>query len=288
VIDNEPYIIIDGKLVPSSSPNLFHNNRAFCYGDGLFETIHAYGTELQLADEHFARLFQGMKTLKMEWDDNFSQKKITREIIHLLNRNKYFKGARVRLTVYRQPGGLFKPTNNSISYLIETNPLDIDFYSLNDKGLHINIFEEIKKTPTALSPYKTCSSLINVLAGQYVKESRMDDCLICNDSGHIIEGYHSNIFIVKNNILYTPPIESGCVAGIMRSEIVKISKTHDIKVNDKALLTEKVLLEADEIFLTNAIEGIRWVLAFNSRRYFNLMVKKLNERLNRAVFEKNI
>jgi branched-subunit amino acid aminotransferase/4-amino-4-deoxychorismate lyase len=285
VTSDEQYINIDGKLLPADSLLISHTNRSFNYGDGLFESMHAFGTEIQMADEHFTRLFKGMKALRIIWDEDFTKEKITREITHLLNRNKFFKGTRVRLTVYRQTGGLFKPQNNSISYLIETSSLPNDFYQLNDKGLHIDIYREIKKPVNFLAPYKTCNSLTYVLAGIYVSENGLDDCLLVNDAGHIIEGYHSNLFIFKNNVLYTPSLASGCVAGIMRGEINRIASENGIKVNEDVVISEKVLLEADEIFLTNAVEGIRWVQAFKSRRYFNLMAKKINAVLNKTVFK---
>jgi branched-chain amino acid aminotransferase len=282
------YINFDGKLILSSDPLFNQTNRAFAYGDGLFESMHAYGTEIQLADLHFTRLFNGMKTLKMEWNDDFNPSRLTKEISHLLNRNKLFKGTRVRLTIFRRNGGLYRPATNTISYIIESIPLESDFYKLNEKGLQIGVYEEIKKPINILSPYKTCNSIINVMAAIFSQKQGWDDCLITNETGQIIEGYHSNLFVIKNNFLYTPSIESGCVAGVMRQKIIEIAVRLGLKVNQKAIITESLLLEADEILLTNAIEGMRWVMAYKLRRYFNLTARKLNEELNNSVFGNKI
>jgi len=260
------------------------NNRAFQYGDGLFETMHAYSCEIQFFDLHIQRLQNGMNDLSINSNELTQKDNIHREINRLLQRNKHFKGTRVKLTIYRDSGGLFKPLANNAGFLIETKSLENNFYRINEKGLYIDVFKEMKKPINSLSKYKTCSSLLNVMAGIYAKKNNIDDCLILNENEEIIEGYHSNLFLVKNNILYTPPISSGCVMGIMRQQILNIAHDAGLIINDNAIIYENTLFEADEIFLTNAIEGIRWVLAYKNRRYFNKISKLLCDMLNTKTF----
>jgi branched-chain amino acid aminotransferase len=122
------------------------------------------------------------------------------------------------------------------------------------------------------------------MAGNYKTKNNLDDCLILNDRGNPIESISSNLFIVKNNTLLTPSIESGAVAGIMREQLIETALKLNITVYDDCLLTSDDLLEADEIFLSNAINGIRWVVAFKDRRYFNKTSRILIEELNRCSF----
>jgi branched-subunit amino acid aminotransferase/4-amino-4-deoxychorismate lyase len=285
---NDNYIILNGDLRPASKPALSHNNRSFLYGDGLFETMHACGTEIQLANSHFQRLYRGMNVLKMEVDNQISQHKITSEISRLLQRMKLFKGTRIRLTVFRNADGHYAAKNKNCSYIIECTPLEYEHYNLNHKGLTIEIFSDISKPIGILSPYKTANSLIYVMAGIYSYDNGFDDVFILNEKGNIIESSHSNLFVVKNNLIYTPPIEEGCIAGVMRDYIINIAKQTTLQISDKTTISENILLDADEIFLTNAIEGIRWVGAFRNRRYFSKTAQLLCSTLNKKLFYKDL
>ena len=128
------YICLNGEMFPDDSPVLLSSNRAFRYGDALFETMHAARTKVQFIQEHTERLRNGMKTLKMNIPVNYNAKFFQLETERLLNKNKLFLGARIRLTVFRNDGGLYTPETNGVSYLIEAAGLDNEGYALNKKG----------------------------------------------------------------------------------------------------------------------------------------------------------
>ncbi|MFA8433694.1 MAG: aminotransferase class IV [Marinifilaceae bacterium] len=279
-------LCLNGKYYLEDTPLLNASNRAFRYGDSLFETIHANATSIQFLKEHFGRLTRGMKAIGMEAPVDFTAEKIEMETIRLLNKNKLFGGARIRLTVFRNDGGLYTPTDNSISYVIESDALPHGEYELNRKGLNIGIFSNIKKPFNPLSRFKTGNALPFILAGIERKKQQWDDCLILNDRGNLVEGLSSNLFIVKDGILFTPSLESGCVAGIMREQVIEAALQLPITVFDDCELTPQQLLEADEIFLTNSISGIRWVVAYRHRRYFNKVAKQLSGEINQRAFSK--
>lgn len=285
-MSNQKQLCFNGKYYLEDTPLLTAANRAFRYGDSLFETIHANATSLQFWPEHYARLSDGMNALGMEPGSNFTKETIEREIIHLLNKNKIFGGARIRLSVFRNEGGLYTPTDNSISYLIETTDLSQGEYTLNHKGYTIGFYEEISKPANLLSKFKTGNSLPFILAGIKREKQQWDDCLLLNDRGNIVEGLSSNLFMVKNGILMTPSLESGCVAGIMREKVIEAALDLQITVFDDCRITKEQIMEADEIFLTNAISGIRWVVALHQRRFFNRISKRLTQAINKRAFEK--
>jgi branched-chain amino acid aminotransferase len=151
---------------------------------------------------------------------------------------------------------------------------------LNDKGLIIGIYDEVKKPINLFSSYKTANSLIYILAGIFKNLNKYDDCLILNEKGHLIEAVSSNIFIVKNGVLYTPPITEACIDGIMRKQVINIAKKNEISFAEQPLFVDD-LLKADEVFLTNSISGIQWAAAYKNKRYF----KKISEFLLRKVNE---
>lgn len=277
------YICHNGKFVAEDEYTISHKNRAFCYGDALFETIHCLGTQPQFFENHWTRLNQGMKILKMQVGRDFSQHSLIQYIEKLLNKNRIFKGARVRLTVYRDEGGKYSPESNSTSWLVESSALEFEQYELNKKGLHIDIFDGVHNPVNILSNLKTTNALIYVLAGIFRKENNLDECLILNEYGRIAESISSNVFVVKEKKIITPPLSEGCIAGIIRNTIMELLSEMDYKLEEKGLL-ETNLLDADEVFLTNAIQGIQWIGAYKDRRYYNFASRKLIVGLNRVAF----
>jgi branched-chain amino acid aminotransferase len=117
------------------------------------------------------------------------------------------------------------------------------------------------------------------MACLYASENGLDDALIQNAGGSIIEATSANIFIVSNGVLYTPELKDGCIAGTMRMQIINIALDNNIKVYE-CTITPQYLLAADEIFLTNAIYGIQWISSYRTKRYFNEMAHHLVDLLN--------
>ncbi|MBN2757204.1 MAG: aminotransferase class IV [Bacteroidales bacterium] len=286
-MDNSKYISFNGKIFTEDEFKLDLNNRAFLYGDGLFETMHAAGGKVHFFYDHIDRLIRSMKILKMEVPVRFSIDTlgIQKEIFKLLNKNKFHIAAKIRITVFRKSGGLYTPTNNEVDYLIQTEKLETAEYQLNSNGLIIDIFEDIPKPNNKLSNLKITSSIYFVIAGIYKSEKKLDDCIVLNEKGNMVEAISSNLFLVKENNIYTPPLSSGCLNGIIRNKIIDISKTLNFNIIDNTPLNSKDLISADEVFLTNAVSGIKWVLAFKQRRYYNKISKILIAKLNQTAFQ---
>jgi branched-chain amino acid aminotransferase len=129
---------------------------------------------------------------------------------------------------------------------------------------------------------KSNNALLYILAGVHRMQNNLDECIILNQNFSITEAISYNIFAVKNRVLYTPPLDEGCLDGIMRQHIIEISKQNRIAVYEVPLAMN-VLLNSDEIFLTNVINGIRWVGAYKAKRYFNTIACLLNEKLNESL-----
>ena len=263
---------------------LSYKNRSFYYGDALFETMHANGTEIQFFDDHLTRLKYGMEILKMDIPSIIETGFIEKEIIKLLHKNKLYQGVRIRLTVFRNEGGKYTPQDNNISYLVETEFIENDHYEINQKGLIIDLFKEIKKPVNTFANLKSVNALLYIMAGLFAKNNNLGDCIIINEKGNIVEGISSNIFIIKGDIISTPPLKDGPVAGIMRKQILKIADKYGLKISHEKSLNESDLLNADEVFLTNAVLGIRWVLAYKDRRYFNNIARQFVDKLNMTAF----
>lgn len=278
----ENYINHNGNFILSGAPVVSANNRSFRYGDALFETIRLTNYNPQFLKEHLQRLTSGMEVLKMEKNPDLNTLFIEHAILELAQKNNVTSDGRVRLTVYRNEGGLYAPSDNSVSYVLEVYPLEEKGYILNQKGYTVDLYTEFKKAQNALSSIKSANSAIYVMAGINKIKQNLDECLLLNDKHHIIEAISSNIFAVKNGVLYTPPVSDGCVDGVMRKKIIEIAQANKIAVYEISVM-QNVLLGADELFLTNTISGIRWVVAYKQKRYFNDTSQKLTQKLNELV-----
>lgn len=273
------FINNNGDIIPADSYAIRAGNRAFNYGDGLFESIRVINGKPIGLEHHYSRLKDGMKALKMNHAAYMNQTWLADEVNKLIEKNKIDQGGKVRLTVFRNQGGRFLPSDNDVSFLLEAEPLEQNFYVLNDEGLHVDIYPEMKKQLNQLSIYKTNNCLLYVMASLYAKEKGLDNVFITNDKGGIIEATNANIFIVSNGVLYTPSLEEGCLAGTMRMQIINKAIDEGIKVYECNLMPQNLLV-ADEIFLTNALTGVNWVVSYRTKRYYNTMAKKIVNLLN--------
>lgn len=273
------FICINGEFVSNEKPVFSSQNRAFRYGDGVFESMRAIGTSVPFLNSHFSRLISGAQFLEIELPESFSLDFIAKQIKHLINANKHFNGAKIRIAVYRKEGGTFFPLSNKAEYYIESEPLDTPNYQINPKGLVIDIYPDLAKPNSTFNPFKTIPSQLYVKAALYAQSNKLDDCLLINEKSQIVEASSSNIFLFSNNHLVTPSLSEGCLPGVMRMNIIQLAKKEKIEVLDDAVITEKDLLNADEIFLSNAVQGLKWIVAFRNRRYFSRTAKKLSQSL---------
>ncbi|PAW94918.1 4-amino-4-deoxychorismate lyase [Mucilaginibacter sp. MD40] len=273
------FINFNGELLPEDDKLLTIGNRAFRYGDGLFESMRLMKGKLKFPELHAERLQKGMKALKIDGYSQTDSWFLKDKVEELARRNK-LKHGRVRLTVYRNAEGLYTPSQNKMGYCIEISPLDEPRYYLNEKGLIMDVYSELKKPFNYLSNIKTCNSLIYVMAGLFKQQNRLDDIFLLNDNSNLCEAGSSNIFVWYQNHLYTPALSEGCVEGVMRRVVIQLARENNIPVTE-AQINAEVLNEADEVFLTNATKGIQWVMGYGVKRYFNRLSKALMDELNK-------
>jgi branched-chain amino acid aminotransferase len=273
------FINFNGEILPADTKLVALNNRAFKYGDGLFESMRLMKGQLKFPELHADRLQRGMKALKIDGYSQMDTWFLKEKAADLARRNK-IKHGRLRLTVYRDADGLYTPSQNKMGYCLEIQPMDEPRYFLNDKGLIVDMYTELPKPTNYLSNIKTCNSLIYVMASIYKNQNKLDDVFLLNQNGNLCEASSSNIFIWYQKHLYTPALSEGCVEGVMRQVIINIAKNNNIPVTE-AQISPDILYEADEVFITNAGRGIQSVIGFGVRRYFNGLSKILIEELNK-------
>ena len=273
------YITINGKIEDADKYSILTKNNAFKYGYGLFETMLILNSNIKLFDYHWERLLQGIDILQIGVPRFFSKQKIENNILTLVEKNKLSNLCRVRLQLFTTGDGIFTSFDNQTGIFIECFPLENDVYKLNENGLQIGIAEGIFKANDSIANLKTSNALIYAIAAKQAKINKWNDALILNSKGTIIESVIANIFWIKDSIIYTPPLIDGCVAGIMRRYIIK-----NIPAIIEKPLTKEELGAADEIFLSNAIKGIKYVGNFENRIYKPQIVKKIHKELSSKLY----
>jgi branched-chain amino acid aminotransferase len=268
-------ICINGKIVPADKPVLMADNRGYRYGDGLFETMKLIRGKIILESYHFERLFAGLKLMKFQIPSLFTTDKLRQDILKLCKKNKCTDLARVRLSVFRGNGGLYDE-NKSLQYLIECWPADELVNQINQKGLIIDIFPDAKKSCDIFSNLKSANYLPYVMAAQFAEKNKLNDCLVSNVKGRIADATIANIFLVKNNLIITPASGEGCVNGVMRRYLIEQLRSASCGFElREGVVTKSDIETFNEIFLTNAMYGIRWVKQFRDKTYVNTQTLKI-------------
>ncbi len=278
------YICLNGEYIKDNEPCLYPRNRAFRYADALYENIHAFSTEPQFLEYHFNRLTANMQLLSMDVPACLSVESLHQLIERLLNKNRIFGGACIRLTVFRNDEQNYVPANHQVSFMLENTPLKAGKYELNEKGYCIDICTEFTKVKGVLSGLRNSNSTIYLLASMQGRKDNWDAVILLNENNRLVETTDSNLFLVSDRAIYTPGIDQGCIPGIMRRIVTGLANDAGYRVNDQCSLTPMALDDAEEVFLTNTTEGIRWVGAYQKRRYYNKVAKQLIARLNTLAF----
>lgn len=274
------HLLFNGEFYAEPAHIISPSNSGFRYGEGLFETMRVVNGNVHLATHHIERLFHGMQILGFKIPPNFSSEYLLSQVQRLLTKNSIID-ARVRLCIAGN-NQLTGRSDLTFDLIIQCSPLSSNYFQLNNKGLNIGICRQVKKSCDILSNLKSNNYLPMLLAARYSEIHGLDDSLILNHQGNIVESTISNVFIVKNNAVLTPPLQDGPVAGVMRRHILETLSSSGVATLEQSITLDQ-LKEAEEVFLSNAITGIRWVKEFEDIHYSNetslmLYPKLFNER----------
>ncbi|WP_457619086.1 aminotransferase class IV [Lutibacter sp.] len=258
-------------IIKKKSELLFDsNNRAFKYGDALFETLKVKNSQIYFLEDHYFRLMASMRMLRMEIPMTFTLDFFEEEITNLVKHNN-LNSARVRFTVFRKPGGFYEPQTNKIDYLIEATQL----ISTPKSTYRVDLFKDYFVHSGLLSTIKTTNKITNVLASIFVSENELDNGILLNEKKRIVEAINGNVFLVKGNIIKTPPISEGCIKGICRKKIIEIIASMENYKLQEVEISPFELLKADEVFITNVIIGIQPITVYKKCNFTTYVSKEL-------------
>jgi len=269
----------NGNIVNNERLTIGWNNRAFKYGDGIFDTLKFQNKHLHFIEDHYFRLMSSMRMLRMKIPLNFTLEYYEAQIKKTLSENEINDKARVRVNVFREDGGYYSPISNKVNFLIETDSLTKREYS----NYEIELYKDFQTASGLLATIKTNNRIINVLSSIYAEENEYQNCILLNEKKEIVEAINANIFLIKGNEVLTPSMDSGCINGIIRKKLIEVLQKHEIFSIKETQITPFELLKADEVFLTNSITEIQSVDQYRKKHY-----SKEKSELIKVLFKKEI
>ena len=270
-------VITEEELLLSTS------NRSFLYGDGVFETLKVVNNEILYFEDHYFRLLASMRIIRMQIPMSFTLEYLEEQMLTLVRKQEIQDAARVRLTVFRNEGGYYTPTDNKVSFVIQASALSVKPYISSETPFEVDLYKDFIVPKQLLSTLKTNNKLIQITASIFAQENGLDTCLLINDDKNVIEAAYGNLFMLLNGQLITPPISEGCLNGIMRKQILKLAKELEgIEVIEQPI-SPFDLQKADELFITNVIVGIQSITKYRKKEFEQTLAKQLLEKLNQTI-----
>ncbi len=276
-------INFNGGLRPDEAVQLSTTNRGFRYADGVFETIRVVQGKIHFWEDHYFRLMSDMRILRMEIPLSWSPEYLEEQIHETLKANALDNGAaRVRFSVYRAGGGAYTPETREVEYIIEAWPLLDDEFIVPQAGKNIQLFQDHAKPTGLLSNLKSSNAQVYTLAGIFAQENGFDDALLINEHKHLVEGISSNVWLVFGKTVKTPGLDQGCVKGVVRANLLKWLPKWGYEV-EETKITPFELQRADEVWLTNTIQGLEWVGQYRKKTYAHTEASGVVRRMNMAL-----
>jgi branched-chain amino acid aminotransferase len=239
-------ILYNGKIVAESEIDISILNRGFMYGDGFFETILVRNNTIPFFDLHIKRILKSFAIIGFDGITDFAKDKLKSNLLELL-KLEHQQNSKIRISFFRNGNAGYLSNDNSFSYLATCSEYEFQ----KAKKSSATIYFDNKKDKGQLSNLKSANALLYVLSAQYAADKGFEHSIILNSENNVVDATHSNVFIIHQNKIITSPLADGCVDGVCRKILI-----NNFDVIEQTISVNQ-LLQADEIFLTNAIKLIQ-------------------------------
>lgn len=273
-------INFNGKILDEDNL-LSVQNRGYNYGDALFETIKISLGKILFWEDHYFRLMASMRILRMEIPMDFTMEFLEQQIRNTIEANQISnKSSRVKIIIHRNEGGLYLPENNDVTFVMTVKVLENDFFILNESNYQVDLFKDYYLSPSLLSTLKTNNKVLNVVGSIYAKENNLQNCFLLNTNKLVVEALNGNVFLVKGNVIKTPPLSDGCLKGVMRTQLINIIKGLPEYQLEETSISPFELQKADELWVTNVIYGIQPISKYRKKEFSKEVAKAVLQKLN--------
>jgi len=278
-------IYLNGEFVPKNEAKVSVFDHGLLYGDGVFEGIRSYNGRVSRLDEHLQRLYDSAKVIRLTIP--LSIKEMEEKILETLRRNN-LHDAYIRAVVTRGPGDLGldpdKCCKEGFVFII-TDSIELYPEKYYKEGLSVITVPTRRNVPEALNPrIKSLNYLNNIMAKIEAKNSNVIEAIMLSSDGYVVECTGDNIFIVKNEAVYTPPTYIGALEGITRDAVIELTRNMSLKVDERIFNRYEVFV-ADECFLTGTAAELIPVVKVDGRIIGNGYPGKITKKLTEAFRE---
>ncbi len=270
------FLAYNFEILDEKKFTLSIENRGFLYGDGFFETIFMKEGKVRFLNTHYKRLTNALKDIRISVPKEFTVEKIENTIFNLLATNNItLTSAKIRIHVWRKAGGLYAPISNEFDCMITVFDFDTKIIPLTKQQAGFYTKGFINDSP--ISQYKSLNASIYTLGGIYMQEQGWNEIIFLTEKKEIVESLYSNIWWIKNNIIFTPSLKTGCIGGVMQQKLFKYFDLHKIEYKiDHFPISD--FLEAETVFTSNAggIIGLKKIekVTFNTQHPLLLQLQK--------------
>lgn len=246
---DENIIWLNGRLKPAAEAGLLPLDRGFTLGDGVFETLRAYDGKPFAVSRHWKRLAHACETtgIAVPTCDEFAS------VLNLTLAANNLLEARIRFTVTRG----CDPEGSSPTMVCSATPAPVF-----EAAERVVTVPWTRNEKGALAGVKSTSYGENIMAIAHAKRENAGEALFLNTRGELCEGATTNIFIVKGTDVFTPPLSSGCLAGVTRELVIGLCREHQISISEIPLTLQQ-LMDADEAFLTSSTREVHPISHLN-------------------------
>lgn len=272
----------NGTLVTESNISI-HENRAFLYGDAIFETLRVLDGKVLFLEDHYFRLMASLRIVRMEIPMNFTMEYMEEQVLLLTDTLAAAPSYRARISVFRKSGGYYLPTNNEVEFIVTASPLDEPLYSFTADTYEVDLFKDFYVTKQLLSTLKSTNKMVQITGSVFAHENGLQNCLLVNDEKNVIEALQGNLFMLTGNKLVTPPVADGCLNGVMRRQVLALAQKIEGLEVVEASISPFDLQKADELFITNVIKGIQPITKYRKKEFVSIMASDLLKRLNAKI-----
>lgn len=268
------YILANGTFIPSDEYRIsLQESNALLFS----ERIRAVRTNFPF----FAETLEIIKLKLLLFNQSFPEftekggAGLKRQLERTLTKNKLFLGAIFSISFYF--------LNEKIQYIIESEKFEPADFELNEKGLFIEIFDKIKKPSSSLSSSSFGSEIYWNIARNHLKSTMIDQLLLVNTEDHIIEALESNLYLINGDQIRGASCEHGAFLDISQPILFDIFSKLHLRYSENEAITIQDIRMAEEIMIVNAVEGIRWIVGLEGKRFFNHTIRKISDIFGRSL-----
>lgn len=270
-------VYLNGKIIPSEKALISVFDHGFLYGDGVYETMRSYKGVVFKIDEHINRLYKSASLISLDLPEDRS---ILKNAVYKTLHANSLKDAYIRLTISRGEGdiGLDPELCKEPTVVIITKEFKGYPKTLYKKGIKLIIANIRRNHKKSLDPQiKSLNFLNNILAKIEAKRAGAYEALMLNINGKIAEGTISNVFFVKDDVIFTPSAKCGILDGITRQTVIEIIRKSGFRFKE-GFFNEKEIYSAKEVFITNTTMEVMPVSKIDDNEYqIGKITKTLHE-----------